>query len=172
MIFTCNINHKGEYDFEYSDIGFYQEESTPMNPVITDNAVSDGMAFNNVNSGIITADHDIGKLKLNANQNCVDLSHHENEGERNNFSFNEKKEERKNFTLDETKRGKIVKQNMVIFNRLEVGEQNANEMTKKDTVVSLQSACGEKYMMMNTSCFNKELIAVILSVIYENSDNR
>jgi hypothetical protein len=27
-----------------------------MNPVITDNAVSDGMNFNNVKSGIITAD--------------------------------------------------------------------------------------------------------------------
>jgi hypothetical protein len=65
MIFTCNINHKGDYDLEYSDIGFYQEESTPMNPVITDNVVSDGMTFNDV-SGIITADHDIGALKLNA----------------------------------------------------------------------------------------------------------
>ena len=79
MIFTCNINHKGEYDLEYSDIGFYQEESTPMNPVITDNAVSDGMDFNNVKSGIKTANHDLGELKLNAHQNDVDLSHHENE---------------------------------------------------------------------------------------------
>ena len=47
MIFICNLNHKGEYDLEYSDIGMYQEESTPMDPVITDNAVSDGMNFNN-----------------------------------------------------------------------------------------------------------------------------
>jgi hypothetical protein len=88
-------------------------------------------------SGIITADHDTGELKLNAYQNGFDLSHHENEGERNNFSFDEKKEERKNFILDDTKWGKIVQQNMVVLNRLELGEQNANQMTKKDTAVSL-----------------------------------
>ncbi len=41
------------------------------------------------------------------------------------------------------KRGKIVKQNMVMFN-IELGEQNANQMNKKDTVVSLQSDSGEK----------------------------
>jgi hypothetical protein len=93
MTFTCNINHKGDYDLKYLDIGFYQEESTHMNPVITVNEVSDGMNFNNVKSGIITADHDIGEIKLNAYQNDVDLSHHENEGERNNFSFDEKEEE-------------------------------------------------------------------------------
>ena len=96
MIFTCNLNHEGEYDFEYSDIGFYQEESTPLDPVITDNAVSDGMNFNNAKSGIITADRDLGELKLNAQQNDVTLSHHENEEEKN--------EERKNFALDVTKR--------------------------------------------------------------------
>ena len=92
-----------------------------MNPVITDNTdtVSDGMTFNNVKSGTIIADHDIGELKLNAYQNGVDLSHQENEGERNNFSFDEKKEERRNFTLDEKKRGKAVKQNMLMFNKLE-----------------------------------------------------
>ena len=66
MIFTCNINHNREFDLEYLDIGFYQEESTPMNLVMTDNEVSDGMNFNNVKSGIITADHEIGELKLNA----------------------------------------------------------------------------------------------------------
>ena len=93
------------------------------------------MNFNNVKSGIITADHDLGELKLNAHQNDVTLSHHENEGE---------KQEKPNFALDVTKRGKIVTQNMVMFNRLELGEQNANKMTKKDTVVSLQSAFGEK----------------------------
>jgi hypothetical protein len=82
MIFTCNLNHKDEYDFEYSDIGFYPEESTPLDPVITDNVVSDGMNFNNVKSGIITADHDQGELKLNARQNDVTLSHHENGGEK------------------------------------------------------------------------------------------
>ena len=94
MIFTCNLNNKDEYDFEYSDIGIYQEES-PLDPVIADNAVSDGMNFNNAKSGIITADHDLGELKLNARQNDVTLSHHENEGE--------KKEERMNFALNVTK---------------------------------------------------------------------
>ncbi len=135
MIFTCNLNHEGEYDFEYSDIGFYQEESTPLDPVITDNAVSDGMNFNNAKSGIITADRDLGDLKLNAQQNDVTLSHHENEEEKN--------EERKNFALDVTKRGKIVTQNMVMFNRLELDEQNANQMNKKHTVVPLKSDSGE-----------------------------
>ena len=65
-----------------SDIGFYQEESTPLDPVITDNAVSDGMNFNNAKSGIITADRDLRELKLNAQQNDVTLSHHENEEEK------------------------------------------------------------------------------------------
>jgi len=136
MICTCNLNHKDEYDFEYSDIGFYPEESTPLDPVITNNAVSNGINFNNAKSGIITADHDQGELKLDARQNDVTLSHHENGGE--------KKEEQKNFALDVTKRGKIVTQNMVMFNRLELGEQNANQMNKKDTVVSLKSDSGEK----------------------------
>jgi len=62
MIFTCNINHKCDNDLEYLDIGFYKEESTPMNPVITANQVSDGMNFNNVKSDIITVNHDIGEL--------------------------------------------------------------------------------------------------------------
>ena len=31
-----------------------------------------------------------------------------------------------------------------MFNRLDLGEQNANRMNKNDTVVSLQSASGEK----------------------------
>jgi len=108
MIFTCNINHKGEYGLEYSDIGFYQEESTPLNPVIKANEVSDGMKFNNMKSGVITADHDIGKQQLNSHQNVVDLSHHENKGERHNFSFTEEKEEQKNFALDETKQGRLL----------------------------------------------------------------
>jgi hypothetical protein len=137
------MNHTGEYDLEYSDIGLYQEESTPMDPVITDNGVSDGMNFNNVKSGIITADHDIEELKMNATLNGVDLSHHENEGVRINFSFYEEKEERKSSTTDE-KRGKSVKQNMVLLNRLELGDQNASQMKKKNTVVSLKSASGEK----------------------------
>ena len=95
MIFTCNINDKGECDLEYSDIGLYQEESTPMNLVITDKVASDGMNFNNVKSGIITADHDKGDLKLNAHQNDVDQTHHENGGKRNNFSLDEKKKRNK-----------------------------------------------------------------------------
>ncbi len=33
---------------------------------------------------------------------------------------------------------------MVMFNRLELGDQNATQMNKKNTVVSLQSASGEK----------------------------
>ena len=145
MIFACNINHKGEYDLEYLDIGSYQEESTPMNLVITANEVSDGMNFNNVKSGIITADHDIGELKMNATLNGVDLSHHENEGERINFSLDEEKEERKSSAIDEKKWGKSVNQNMVLFNRLELGDQNATQMNKKNTVVSLQYASGEKF---------------------------
>ena len=66
MIFICNINHKGDYDFKYLDIGFYQEKSNPLNPVITANELSDGADFNNATRGIITADHDFGELKLNA----------------------------------------------------------------------------------------------------------
>jgi hypothetical protein len=124
------MNHEGEYDLEYSDIGLYQEESTPMDPVITDNAVSDGMNFNNAKSGIITVDHDPGELKLNAQQNDVTLSHHENEGE--------KKEERKKFALAVTKRGKIVTQNMVMFNRLEVDEQNANQMNNLKNIMTVR----------------------------------
>ena len=108
MIFTCNLNHKDEYDFEYSDIDFYPEESTPLDPVITDNVVSDGINFNNVKSGNITANHDLGKLKLNAYQNGVDLPLQENGGERNNFSFDEKREERRNFMLDEKKLDKVI----------------------------------------------------------------
>jgi hypothetical protein len=143
MKFICNVNCKGKYDLEYSDFVFFQEESPPMNPVITANEVSDGMNFNNVKSGIITADHDLGELKLNAYQNCVDLSHHENEEERNNFLSDEKKEERNKVILDEKKWGKIVKQNILMLDRLE-SEQNANQMNEKDTVVSLQPASGEK----------------------------
>ena len=116
MIFTCNMNHEGEYDLEYSDIGLYQEESTPIDPVITDNAVSDGMNLNNAKSGIITVDHDPGELKLNAHQNDVTLSHHENEGE--------KKEERKNFALDVTKRGKILSFLFFLPSILMVGQGN------------------------------------------------
>ena len=84
-----------------------------MNWVIADIVISDSMNFNNVKSSIITADHDLGELKLNAYQNDVSISHHENEGERNKSSYDGEKEERKNFTLDEKKWGQIVTQNMV-----------------------------------------------------------
>jgi hypothetical protein len=33
---------------------------------------------------------------------------------------------------------------MVLLNRLELGDQNASQMKKKNTVVSLKSASGEK----------------------------
>jgi hypothetical protein len=115
-----------------------------VSPVITPNEVSDGKNFNNVKSGIVTSTHDIGELKLNAYQNGVNLSQKENKGERKIFSLDEKKEERKNFTLDEKKQGKVVKQNMAMFNRLEFGEHNAKQVNVKDTVVSLQSDSGEK----------------------------
>ena len=65
-----------------------------MNPVITANEVSDGMNFNNVESCIITDDHDLGELKLKEHQNDVDLFHHENDGERNNLSFDEETEKK------------------------------------------------------------------------------
>jgi len=67
----------------------------PLNPVITANAASDGMNFNNAKSGIITADHDLGELELNACQNGVDLFDHGNEVERKNFSLDEKKRGKK-----------------------------------------------------------------------------
>ena len=70
-----------------------------------------------------------------------------------------------------TKRGKIVTQNMVMFNRLELGEQNANQMNKKDTVVSLKSDSGEK-MDDEYVVLTHENSSVILSVTYENSDHR
>jgi hypothetical protein len=70
-----------------------------------------------------------------------------------------------------TKQGKIVTQNMVMFNRLELGEQNANQMNKKDTVVSLKSDSGEK-MDDEYVVLTHENSSVILSVTYENSDHR
>ena len=63
---------------------------------------------------------------------------------KNNFSFDEKTEERRNFTLDEKYWGNVVKQNMLIINRLELGEQNVNQMNEKDAVVSLKSDYGER----------------------------
>jgi len=33
---------------------------------------------------------------------------------------------------------------MAMFNRMELGEPNANQMNEKDTVVSLQSDSGER----------------------------
>ena len=51
-----------------------------MNPVITANEVSDGMTFNNIKSGFITADHDLVELKLNAYENgCLSMKKNRNE---------------------------------------------------------------------------------------------
>ena len=60
---------------------------------------------------------------------------------------------------------------MVMFNRLELGEQNANQMNKKDTVDSLKSDSGEK-MDDEYVVLTHENSSVILSVTYENSDHR
>ena len=48
---TFNLNNEGDYDFEYSNIGFCQEESL-VSPDITANLLSV------VTSGIITANQD------------------------------------------------------------------------------------------------------------------
>jgi hypothetical protein len=60
---------------------------------------------------------------------------------------------------------------MVMLNRLELGEQNANQMNKKDTVDSLKSDSGEK-MDDEYVVLTHENSSVILSVTYENSDHR
>ena len=70
-----------------------------------------------------------------------------------------------------TKRGKDVTQIMVMFNRFELGEQNANQMNKKHTVVSLKSDSGEK-MDDEYVVLTHENSTVILYVTYENSDHR
>ena len=36
MIFTFNLFEKGDYDLEYSDIGYYPEESIPESMDLTD----------------------------------------------------------------------------------------------------------------------------------------
>ena len=70
-----------------------------------------------------------------------------------------------------TKWGKIVTQNMVMFNRLELGKQNANKINKKDTVVSLKPDSGEK-IDVEYVVLTHENSSVILSVTYEDSDHR
>ena len=55
-----------------------------------------------------------------------------------------------------------------MFNRLELGEQNANQMNKKDTVVSLKSDSDEKMDDENV-VLTHENSFVILSVTYENN---
>jgi len=60
---------------------------------------------------------------------------------------------------------------MVMINGLELGDQNANQMNKKDTVVSLQYASSEK--IDHDTYFNKrERMTVILFVMYDKSDHR
>ncbi len=58
-----------------------------------------------------------------------------------------------------------------MFNRLELGEQNANQMDKKDTVDSLKSDSGEK-MDDEYVVLTHDNSSVIISVTYENSDHR
>ncbi len=68
---TFNIYNKGDYDFEYSDIGFCQEESL-LSPGITANQLSV------VTSDMITTTQDSEELKMNAYQSRLNIS---NQGE-------------------------------------------------------------------------------------------
>ena len=60
MIFTFKLNHKAFYDFEYSDIGFEQEDALLASQSSTTNQVSHATDFNNgmshVNRNINTQD--------------------------------------------------------------------------------------------------------------------
>jgi hypothetical protein len=58
---TFNIYNKGDYDFEYSDMGYCQEESL-LSPDITTNQLS------LVTSDMVTTNQDSEKLKMNAFQ--------------------------------------------------------------------------------------------------------
>ena len=69
---TFNIYNKGDCDFEYSDIGFCQEESL-LTPDITSNQLSV------VTSDMVTTYQDSEKLQMNAYQSRLKLSHQGNE---------------------------------------------------------------------------------------------
>ena len=69
---TFNIYNKGDYEFEYSDIGFCQKE-TLLKPGITANQLSV------VTSDMITTNQDSEKLLMNAYQSRLKLSHQGNE---------------------------------------------------------------------------------------------
>ncbi len=71
---TFNIYNKRDYYFEYSDIGFFQEES-PLSPVITANQLPV------VTSDMITTNQDSEELKMNAYQIRLNLSNQGNEEE-------------------------------------------------------------------------------------------
>ncbi len=64
--------NKGDCDFEYSDIGFCQEESL-LTPDITSNQLSV------VTSDMVTTSQDSEKLQMNAYQSRLKLSHQGNE---------------------------------------------------------------------------------------------
>ena len=73
---TFNIYNKGDYDFEYSDIGFCQEESL-LSPGITVNQLSI------VTSDMITTNQDSEKIEVNTFQfqSRLNLSNQRNEEE-------------------------------------------------------------------------------------------
>jgi len=84
-ILTSNLDDVDDNDFEYSDIGFYDEKSPLMSRVITANQVSDAIDFNieisHVKSGIITTNQNPEELKMSAYQNGVNTAYQESEGE-------------------------------------------------------------------------------------------
>ncbi len=64
---TFNLNNEGDYDFEYSDIGFCQEESL-VSPDIPANQLLV------VTSGITTANQDSEKIEMNTFQSRFKLN--------------------------------------------------------------------------------------------------
>ncbi len=71
---TFNIYNKGDCDFEYSDIGFCQEESL-LTPDITSNQSSA------VTSDMVTTYQNSEKIQMNAYQRRLNLSNQGNEEE-------------------------------------------------------------------------------------------
>ena len=71
---TFNIYNQGEYDFEYSDIGFCEEENL-LSPGITANELSI------VTSDMITTNQDSEKIKMNTFQSRLNSSNQRNEVE-------------------------------------------------------------------------------------------
>ena len=81
MNLTFNLYYIVEYDFEYSDIGCYEEEPTLMSAVITLDQISDPIDFNNgtshEKSGIVTTNQDSEEVKMSAYFNWVNTAHQE-----------------------------------------------------------------------------------------------